>query len=329
MLPFLSFTANSAARGIPHIPNHRNSTTTKRSIEKEKIMSNVYEIITARIVHQLETGVAPWHKPWKARGKAALPRNLNSRCEYRGINLWILLSSGFTSPYWLTFKQARDLGGYIRKGEAGLPVVYWKFGIREVQDGDEIIEKPSVLCRYYRVFNLEQCEGVPTPAEDAISNPEISQNEACDEVINGWTSKPNIQHAGDRASYCKGLDCIRIPRLQDFDSAEEYYSTLFHELTHSTGHPARLNRSTLMESELFGDEQYSREELVAEMGAAFLCGFTGIENRTINNSSSYLQSWLDVLKADSRMVLIAASQGQKAVVLILGNSPLLNSTRFG
>jgi hypothetical protein len=102
--------------------------------------------------------------------------------------LWILLSSGFSSSYWLTFKQARDLGGFIRKGEAGLPVVYWKFGTREVQDGDEIIEKSSVLCRYYTVFNLAQCEGVPRPAEEVISNPEISPIDACDQVVNGWTS---------------------------------------------------------------------------------------------------------------------------------------------
>jgi antirestriction protein ArdC len=320
MPPFV-FTAQQHCSWTPADSQLPQLNTTKHSTQKENVMASVYEIITARIVQQLEAGVAPWHKPWKTRGRAALPRNVISRHEYRGINLWILLSSGFSSPYWLTFKQARDLGGYIRKGEAGLPVVYWKFGTREVQDGDEIIEKPSVLCRYYTVFNFEQCEGVPPPAEDVISNPEISPIDACDQVVNGWTGRPNIQHAGDRASYSKSLDCIRISRIEEFDSAEEYYSTLFHELTHSTGHRARLNRSTLMESELFGDENYSREELVAEMGAAFLCGFAGIENLTINNSSAYLQSWLDVLKADSRMVLIAASQGQKAVDLILGNSP--------
>jgi len=280
-------------------------------------MSTVYEIVTQRIIQQLESGTAPWHKPWKTHGTGALPRNLISGHEYRGINTWILLSCGYNSPYWLTFRQARELGGHVRKGETGLPVVFWKFGTREIQDGDEIIEKKSVLCRYYTVFNLEQCEGIPSPAKHTEPTPDLNPIEACASIVNGWATKPNIQHGGDRASYHKLQDCIRMPMMTDFDHGEAYYSTLFHELTHSTGHPSRLNRSTLMDAESFGDENYSREELIAEMGAAFLCGITGIENKTINNSSSYLQSWLQVLRSDSRLVLVAAGQAQKAVDLIL------------
>src|SRR5664280_2505921 len=120
-------------------------------------MPNVYEIVTTRIIQQLENGVAPWQKPWAVRGSSGLPRNLVSGRQYRGINVWILLSSEFHSPYWLTFRQATELGGHVRKGEQGLPVVYWKFGTREIHDGDDIIEKSSVLCRYYTVFNVEQC----------------------------------------------------------------------------------------------------------------------------------------------------------------------------
>ena len=282
-------------------------------------MPNVYEIITQRIIHQLESGVAPWRKPWKARGKSGLPRNLVSGHEYRGINLWILLSSGYASSHWLTFRQARELGGHVRQGETGLPVVYWKFGTREVQDGDEIIEKRSVLCRYYTVFNVAQCEGLRIrPAEPAEDQPETQPIEACEQVVTGWLGKPTIRHGGDCASYHKVLDCVQMPEKPCFDSGEEYYSTLFHELTHSTGHPTRLNRSTLMDFERFGDHNYSREELVAELGAAFLAGYCGIENKTINNSAAYLASWLDALKNDHRMVLIAASQAQKAADLILG-----------
>jgi antirestriction protein ArdC len=122
-------------------------------------MASVYEVITARIIEQLQSGTAPWHKPWKARGKNGLPRNLITGHEYRRINIWILLSAGYASPFWLTFRQARGLGGHVRKGEAGLPVVYWKFGTREVQDGDEIIEKPSVVCRYFTVFNTSSAKG--------------------------------------------------------------------------------------------------------------------------------------------------------------------------
>jgi antirestriction protein ArdC len=270
---------------------------------------------------QLEAGVAPWHKPWKARGKNGLPRNLITGHEYRGINVWILLSAGYASPFWLTFRQARGLGGHVRKGEAGLPIVYWKFGTREVQDGDEIIEKPSVVCRYFTVFNTEQCEGLRVePFSPADSQPQVEPIAACEQVVAGWPGKPVIKHGGDCASYSKVVDVIQMPERTWFDSAEEYYSTLYHELVHSTGHPGRLNRATLMDFERFADQNYSREELVAEMGAAFLCGITGIENRTINNSSSYLQSWLHALKADSRMVLVAAGQAQKASDHILGAS---------
>jgi len=153
-------------------------------------MPNVYEVITSRIIKQLESGTAPWHKPWKASGKNGLPRNLVSGREYRGINVWILSSSGYSSPSWLTFRQARELDGHVRQGEVGVPVVYWKFGKREVQDGDEIIEKASVLCRYYTLFNQEQCEGLKIKeSEPAEEQPQVEPIEACVHVVNaGWVS---------------------------------------------------------------------------------------------------------------------------------------------
>jgi hypothetical protein len=161
-------------------------------------MPSVYEVITQRIIQQLESGTAPWHKPWKARGKRGLPRNLVSGREYRGINVWILLSSGYASPHWLTFRQARELGGHVRQGETGLPVVYWKFGTREVQDGDEIIEKKSVVCRYYTVFNVDQCEGLRVqPAQTVEDPPEAQPIESCEQVGAGWLGKPTIRHGGD------------------------------------------------------------------------------------------------------------------------------------
>jgi antirestriction protein ArdC len=287
-------------------------------------MPSVYEVITSRIIKQLESGVAPWRKPWKARGMGGLPRNIITNREYRGINVWILLSSGYASPCWLTFRQARELDGHVRQGEVGLPVVYWKFGKREMQDGDEVVEKPSVLCRYYTVFNIEQCQGLRIePAEPAENQPEVRPIEACEQVVDGWLGKPTIRNGGHIASYSKVLDFVQMPERTCFDSVEEYYSTLFHELTHSTGHSTRLNRSTLTDFERFGDHNYSREELVAEMGAAFLAGYCGIENRTINNSAAYLANWLDVLKNDSRMVLVAASKAQKAADLILGGTPIV------
>jgi antirestriction protein ArdC len=285
-------------------------------------MPNVYEVITSRIIQQLESGVAPWHKPWKARGKNGLPRNLISGREYRGINVWTLLSSGYANPQWLTFRQARQLDGHVRQGEVGFPVVYWKFGRREVEDGDEIMEKRSVLCLYYTVFNTEQCEGLKIRAAEPTENqPHVQPIKACEQVVADCRGKPVIKHGGDCASYSKVLDYVQMPERICFDSGEKYYSTLFHELTHSTGHPARLNRASLMDFERFGDQNYSREELVAEMGAAFLAGYCGIENRIINNSAAYLANWLNALQKDSRLVLVAASQTQKAADLILGVTP--------
>jgi antirestriction protein ArdC len=289
-------------------------------------MPSVYEVITNRIIEQLEAGTAPWHKPWRVRGKNGLPRNLVTMREYRGINVWILLSSsGFSSPYWLTYRQAQTVGGHVRMGEKGLPVVYWKFGTREVEDGDEVIEKPSVLCRQYTVFNIEQCEGLRyQPAQPSDEKPTVQPIEVCERVVTEWQHKPTITHGGDCASYSRALDCVQMPDRQRFDSAAEYYNTLFHELAHSTGHPSRLNRPCLTESERFGDECYSREELVAEMGAAFLTGYCGIEG-TLTNTASYLANWLQALKRDSRLVLVAGGQAQKAADLILGLSPALTT----
>jgi antirestriction protein ArdC len=277
---------------------------------------NVYQIITDRILKQLEAGTVPWHKPWSVSGPGGPPRNLLSNRPYRGINVWILASSGYASPYWLTFRQAHELGGHVRKGESGTPVVFWKFGTRMVEDGENMIEKPSVLCRYYPVFNVSQCESLRLqPAPEPV--PQIDPIENCEQIVTEWLGKPAIRYGSSQASYNRTHDLVQMPDRPTFDNAEEFYSTLFHELTHSTGHPLRLNRPSLTEFERFGDENYSAEELVAEIGAAFLCGFAGIENRTINNSAAYLRSWLEVLKKDSRLVLVAAGQAQKAVDLIL------------
>jgi len=282
----------------------------------------VYETITSRIIEQLEAGTAPWHKPWRVRGKNGLPRNLVTMREYRGINVWILLSSGFSSPYWLTYRQAQMVGGHVRMGEKGLPVVYWKFGTREVEDGDEVIEQRSVLCRQYSVFNIEQCEGLRLqPAQPATDKSQVQAIEVCERVVSDWQQKPTITHGGDCACYSKDLDLVRMPERDSFENGEEYYSTLFHELIHSTGHPNRLNRSTLTDFERWGDSTYSKEELVAELGAAFLAGYCGTENRTLNNSAAYLANWLQVLRRDSCMIVIAGSQAQRATDLVLNIAP--------
>jgi antirestriction protein ArdC len=289
-------------------------------------MPSVYEVITNRIIKQLEAGTAPWHKPWRIRGKNGAPRNLITGREYRGVNFWILLTSEFSSPFWLTYRQARELEGHVRQGQQGLPVVYWQFDRRDVLDEGAIIEKRSVLCRYYTVFNIEQIEGLRIqPAQPTTEQEHVRPIEQCERIVAEWAQKPRIIHGSDGASYSKCIDLVEMPQRPAFDCAEEYYSTLFHELVHSTGHPSRLNRSSLADFERFGDAAYSREELCAEMGAAFLCGYCGID-RTLTNSAAYIANWLEALKNDSRLVLIAASQGQRAADLILGLSPASSTT---
>ena len=272
--------------------------------------SSVYQIIAEQIIKQLESGVAPWHRPWRTE----TPRNLVSKRDYRGINVFLLASLGYGSPYWLTFKQANELGGHVRKGEHGSKVVFWKFDRYESEDADgQAVERTSAILRYYTVFNVEQCEGIRAPESGRVVNP-IAE---CERIVAGMPNPPRFEQDA-RAWYRPSTDSVGMPSRAAFDSAEAYYSTLFHELTHSTGHTKRIGREGIEKLNTFGSESYSKEELVAEMGAAMLAGVAGIERRTLANSAAYLKSWIDVLKADSRMVVFAASQAQKAADYILG-----------
>jgi len=274
--------------------------------------STVYQIITEQIIRQLESGVAPWHKPWATE----MPKNLVSKRAYRGINVFLLASLGYGSPYWLTYKQAADLGGHVRRGVHGTKVVFWKFDKYETEDADgQTVAKTSALLRYYTVFNLEQCEGINGPESGRVVNP-IAE---CERIVAAMPNPPRYEQDA-RAWYRPSSDSVGMPARNTFESAESYYSTLFHELTHSTGHASRIGREGIEKLNTFGSESYSKEELVAEMGAAMLSGVAGIEQRTLANSASYLQSWINVLKADSRMVVFAASQAQKAADYILGKA---------
>jgi antirestriction protein ArdC len=274
--------------------------------------SSVYSIVAEQIIKQLEAGVAPWHRPWSTQ----IPRNLVSRREYRGINVFLLGASGYGSPYWLTFKQAKERHGHVRKGEHGSKVVFWKIGTREVQDdGGATSERTSVVLRYYTVFNVEQCEGIATPETVRV----VSPIQECERIVCQMPNPPAMEQDA-RAWYRPSTDTVGIPAHTAFNSSEEYYSTLFHELTHSTGHSKRVRRDGIEKLNTFGSESYSREELIAEMGAAMLAGVAGIERKTLANSAAYLQSWINVLKSDSRMVVSAASQAQKAADYILGGA---------
>lgn len=276
-------------------------------------MSSTYEIVTEAIIKQLESGVAPWRKPWRTE----MPANLASKKEYRGINVFLLASLGYGSRYWLTYRQAQTLGGSVRKGEHGSKVVFWKIDEYRKEDKEtgETENRKSILLRYYTVFNLEQCEGIKSPEPTRV----IAPLEQCETIVNSMPNPPGFEQ-DSRAFYRPSTDTVGVPARSAFDSAEEFYSTLFHELTHSTGHPSRVGREGIMEHNPFGSDDYSKEELVAEMGAAMLCGVAGIQSRTLDNSASYLQSWINRLRSDSRLIVSAASQAQKAADFILGRN---------
>jgi len=266
---------------------------------------NVYEVVTNRIIDQLEKGCVPWQRPWIG-GEA---KNLASGKAYRGINPFILASAGYSSPYWVTFKQAQQRGGMVRKGEKGTPVVFWKWNEYDDKDNPEKKKKVPML-RYYTVFNAAaQCDGLDVPE---VTQQIVDSIATCDAIVDSMPHAPTIEHAEPRAYYVPASDTVNMPAKNLFSSSEEYYSTLFHELTHSTGHRRRLNRDTLTDLCPFGSTNYSKEELVAEMGAAFLCGVTGIENKTVDNSAAYLASWLRKLRGNSKLLVMAGAQAQKA-----------------
>ena len=273
---------------------------------------NVYEIITDRIIEKLEKGTAPWCKPWTG---GEMPRNLITGKVYRGINLFLLNIANYTSPYWLTFNQCKEKGGTVKAGQKATPIVFWKID----ENKDENGEKKAPLLRYYNVFNAEQCEGLNIPQLEQETR-EFAPIEVCMMTIAAMPKAPSIQHKQPKAYYVPSMDYVNMPKPESFKSAEEYYSVLFHELTHSTGHASRLNRKGINVNNGFGSSDYGKEELIAEMGAAFLCGCTGIENRTLDNSASYVAGWLNAIKEDKKIVITAAAAAQKAADYIL-NKP--------
>jgi antirestriction protein ArdC len=278
-----------------------------------KPRGSVYEIVTSRILEQLEKGVVPWRKPWRAE----LPCNLVSGKPYRGLNVFLLASQGYGSRYWLTYQQAAKLGGHVKQGQHSSLVTFWRIGEEETRTAaDGTVEKTRpFLLRYYSVFNLEQTEGIDIPR--VSSRPAVNPIEQCEAIVARMPNPPGMQQS-DRAWYRPASDTIGMPARALFASSEEFYSTLFHELTHSTGHTSRIGREGIEQLNAFASESYSREELVAEMGASMLCGVSGIAPATLDNSASYLASWIKRLRGDSRLIVFAASAAQKAADYILG-----------
>ncbi len=274
-----------------------------------------YEVITARIIEALDKGIVPWRKPWSLP-PGVRPRNISGRA-YSGINTMMLGMSPYQDPRWLTYKKAAELGGNVRKGEKSTPIVFWKRLEKDVQDDrGEWDTKAFFLLRYFSVFNVEQCEGIPVLVNTDVK--EFYAIEAAEAIIANMPNPPSISHdGGDRAYYRPATDEIHLPPRQAFVDSGEYYSTAFHELGHSTGHKSRLDRHELETGIApFGSPTYSNEELAAEFTSAFLCNESGIEN-TIENSTAYIQGWARKIRSDKRLVVVAASQGQKASDFIL------------
>lgn len=274
-------------------------------------MSKVYEIITNQIIEKLEQGTIPWRKPWVGSGAAV---NWKTQKPYRGINAMILRPGEYA-----TFKQIKEAGGKVKKGAKSEIVVFWKMlAVDDEKDDGSISEKKIPYMQYYRVFEINtQVEGLQSKQINEVF--EHDPIEECEKVVSGYMDAPEIRHGENAAYYAPSMDFVNMPPMKHFKSVEEYYSVLFHELAHSTGHKDRLNRQGIT-SKLasFGSEDYSKEELVAEMSAAMLCGKVGIANTTIDNSAAYIQSWLRKLKDDKRMVVQAAGLAQKAVDYMLG-----------
>jgi len=296
---------------------------------KSKTKVDGYQIITDKIVAELENGTVPWRKPWRSV-EGFGPTSLSTGKEYRGINTLMLsmqsMAAGYSSIYWGTYRQIAELGGQIRKGEKSTEVVLWKPFKKEV-DGKE---QSFLMLRLFRVFNAEQAEWtqgcdskkggwfgkMPTNPEP-IDADYVEPVAKADRIVKGMPLRPEVKHGGNRAFYSPLLDYVQMPPTASFESTESYYSTLFHELVHATGHESRVGRQGIEAFAGFGSESYSKEELIAEMGAAFLCAEAGIEPR-IDQSAAYIASWLKVLKGDKKFVVSAAAGAGKATDYILG-----------
>jgi antirestriction protein ArdC len=264
-----------------------------------------------------------------------LPKNYTTGRPYRGWNVfWLNFITSYklySTPYFLTFNQAQKIGGRIKKGSKGTAIIFWA----EVEDkrttmvitdeatGNELCIHPTILIpTTHTVFNLDQTEDIDLSSLETLKRIEVNHIEACEDIIKNMPEPPSIRHYGDQAYYSVIRDQVTMPAKNLFVSDEAYYATLFHEISHTVGHEKRLNRKELVEHDGFGGENYSKEELTAEFAAAFLCGITGIQPATINNSTAYIQGWLKSLKDDKKLLLTAASQAQRACDYILHVDPI-------
>ena len=313
--------------------NNGSQNTQRRKVEEE---------IAGRIIELLDQGqLPPWEKGWRD-SRNGVPVNAVSMKPYRGINRWMTLitqyAMSYDDPRWLTYRQAEALGGNVRKGEKSTSIVFWKrvsFRDREERENEDYGKdnngsppeegrtRTYPMLRSYRVFNLEQTEGCqikPLPRPETADHDPIRAAEA---IIAGMPGPPGFEfyeNANYAPHYAPAIDTVRVPAMGRYRDPEDYYNTVFHELTHATGHPKRLERFGL-DANANDLHAYGREELTAAMGAAMLAAHAGIEAELVERDASYIRHWRDVINADKAMVIRAATLAQRAVDLILGESP--------
>lgn len=274
------------------------------------------ERINALVIAQLEDGLVPWRKPWNTAG--FMPTSLTTNKEYRGINALILAICGgeYERPLWVTYKQAQALGGNVRKGEKSLPVVYWSRFAKEMPNGEL---KSGAFMKFYSVFNVAQCDGIEIPAQYDIKREPVETLPALAAILARYENSPEIYYKEQgRAYYDMIADSITLPPLSAFDSAEDHAYTLCHEMIHSTGHQSRLDRFSEDDTPArFGDPNYAREELVADIGAQILLSENGI-SYDMQNSASYITGWLKALKNDPSLIMSASGKAQRAADRVQG-----------
>lgn len=290
-------------------------------MNKKEKNEAIYKRVTDKIVGLLDSGTVPWNKPWNPSTEC--PMNLISKKAYKGINIWLLLYSPYESRFWVTYKQAKDLGGNVKKGEKGTKLIKVnKFLVKNKDEEEEGEETDTgfvvTSINEFTVFNVEQCEGFEYPANDS-EKLDFNSIESAEDIIDAMPVKPLILHEKqDKAYYVPVLDKVVMPEATQFKTREHYYHTLFHELGHSTGHEIRCKRKEIMKPNFFGSHDYSREELVAEFCSSFICAVAGIDKeQCVENSAAYIQGWSRKLKDNPSWLAIACGQATKAANYIL------------
>jgi antirestriction protein ArdC len=299
----------------------------------KKRFNSICERVTDRIIGFLDAGIIPWQKPWSG-GSHNAPRSASTGKIYRGMNLALLSCAGHESPWWMTFGQAKKLGGAVKKGEKAFPIHYWKFnpkreckhclGVGCDTCGGTGTYRPMPNLFSFNVFNASQVDGLDEKYYGSLEKPadvnEFTPIEAAEKICDEYPDSPATFHdQQDRAYYSPSSDEIHLVTREQFVSDDEYYSVRFHEMVHSTGHKSRLDRDGITGSNFFGSHGYSKEELVAEMGSTFLCGIAGIDkDEIVQNSAAYIQSWKKALTENTDWLVWAGSRAAKSTDHILG-----------